>query len=104
MSATFMCHPEVVKLLLGKGADKNARNNQGQTALEMAETPWAAIKPIYEIINGILMVPAGKSLITIVYKKPVLSLLIYLKRTLGKPAQGPRLLPVIYLRQFLQAM
>ena len=61
MAAAFMCHPEVVKVLLSNGADKNARNNQGSTAVETAEAPWAAIKPIYEFINGILMVPAGKS-------------------------------------------
>ena len=89
MSATFMCHPEVVKLLLGKGADKNARNNQGQTALEMAETPWVAIKPIYDIINGILMVPTGKSFDydRIQKTRPVIANI--LKAHVGKASPGP---------------
>jgi len=89
MSATFMCHPEVVKLLLGKEADKNARNNQGQTALEMAEAPWAAIKPIYEFINGILMVPAGKSFDydRIQKTRPVIANI--LKTHVGKANPGP---------------
>jgi len=89
MVAAFMCHPEVVKVLLSNGADKNARNNQGSTALETAEAPWAAIKPIYEFINGILMVPLGKSFDydRIQKTRPVIANI--LKTHVGKANPGP---------------
>jgi len=36
MSASYMGHPEVVRVLLAAGADKDLRNNDGKTALDWA--------------------------------------------------------------------
>ena len=58
-TAAFLCHTEIVQALLEKGADKKIRNNDGGTALDRVQAPWDDIKPIYELLNGILFQPAG---------------------------------------------
>ncbi len=56
-SAAFLCCPKIVQALLDKGADKNARNNSGGTALESVELPWAVAKGIYDFIDAIIFKP-----------------------------------------------
>jgi ankyrin repeat protein len=36
-SATATCYPQIVKMLIKKGIDINVKNNEGHTALAMAE-------------------------------------------------------------------
>ena len=54
ISAAFFAHPEIVQALLDKGADSTVANNSGATALTIAETPWEALKPIYDLVGGML--------------------------------------------------
>ena len=54
ISAAFFSHPELVQALLDNGADKNIRNNAGGTALNIVEGPWDQIKPIYDMVGGML--------------------------------------------------
>jgi hypothetical protein len=58
ISAAFFCRSEIVQALLDKGADTNIRNNMGSTALNAVEGPWATVKPIYDMIGGMLA-PSG---------------------------------------------
>lgn len=58
-TAAFLCHPEIVKALLKAGADKAIKSNTGATALDGALAPWDQVKPIYDLLNGILFKPAG---------------------------------------------
>ncbi|MCP5522015.1 MAG: ankyrin repeat domain-containing protein [Verrucomicrobiales bacterium] len=53
-TAAFLCHADIVKALLAAGADKEIRNNAGSTALESVEAPFAAVKGIYQLIEGAL--------------------------------------------------
>ena len=46
--AAFLCYPDIVKALLNGGADKEARNLAGRTALESVSTPFEDIKPVYK--------------------------------------------------------
>ena len=53
-AAAFLCREEIVKALLAKGADRNARNNAGSTALDSVAGPFDDVKPIYDLILGVL--------------------------------------------------
>jgi ankyrin repeat protein len=48
--AVPLCRTEIVKALLDKGADKNARNKAGCTALESVAGPFDDVKGIYDSI------------------------------------------------------
>ena len=61
VGASFFAHPEIVEALLEAGADPNIRNNDGSTALDVVQTPWEQIKPIYDFVGGI-MGPDGPKL------------------------------------------
>ena len=58
-TAAFLCHSEIVGALLKAGADKAIKTNTGATALDGALAPWDQVKPIYDLLNGILYKPAG---------------------------------------------
>ena len=60
-TASFLCHPEIVKSLLENGADKSLLNNSNKTALEIAETPFEEAKPYYDAIGAALQ-PLGVKL------------------------------------------
>lgn len=49
-AAAFLGHAEVARLLLDKGADKDAMSNDGMTAMQMTELDW----PTTEYIAGML--------------------------------------------------
>jgi ankyrin repeat protein len=57
--AAFLCHTEIVQALVKNGAELNSRNNDGATALDVVQLPWDGIKPIYDLVNGIIFQPAG---------------------------------------------
>ncbi|MDE0736303.1 MAG: ankyrin repeat domain-containing protein [Pirellulaceae bacterium] len=57
--AAFLCHTEIVQALLENGAKPNVRNNDGATALDVVQLPWDGIRPIYDLVNGIIFQPAG---------------------------------------------
>ena len=61
-TAAFLCYPEIVKALLKGGVDKKIKNNTGGTALDGAQASWDEIKPIYDLLNGILYKPIGMPL------------------------------------------
>ena len=61
-TAAFLCHPEIVEALLKAGADKAIKTNTGGTALAGAQAPWDEIKPVYDLLNGILYKPIGMPL------------------------------------------
>ena len=60
--AAFLCHPEIVQALVENGAELNSRNNDGATALDGVQSPWEAVKPIYELVDGFIFQPAGMPL------------------------------------------
>ena len=53
-TAAFLCREKIVKALLAKGPDRNARNNAGSTALDSVAGPFDDVKPIYDLIQGVL--------------------------------------------------
>lgn len=58
-NAAFFCHPEIVKLLLEKGADLDARNKNGVSAFEVMSAEWSpTLEEIYRGILGALRIPA----------------------------------------------
>ena len=61
ITAAFFCRTEIVKALLGKGAERGAKNNAGATALDSVAGPFDEIKPVYDLLQGILG-PAGLKL------------------------------------------
>ena len=61
ITAAFFCRTEIVKALLGKGAERGAKNNAGTTALDSVAGPFDEIKPVYDLLQGILG-PAGLKL------------------------------------------
>lgn len=61
ITAAFFCHPEIVQALLDNGADKTLRNKMGALALNTVEGPWERVKPIYDMIGGMLA-PSGLTL------------------------------------------
>ena len=61
MTAAFFCRTEIVKALLEKGAVRGVKNNTGATALDSVTVPFNEIKPVYDLLQGILG-PAGLKL------------------------------------------
>jgi glucan biosynthesis protein C len=60
-AAAFFCHTEVVEMLLEHGADTSLRNNAGATALDSVAGPFDQVKPIYDLLGGLLS-PLGLEL------------------------------------------
>jgi hypothetical protein len=54
ISAAFFGHPEVVQSLLDHGANKSIQGNTGGTALSVVGGPWEMMKPIYDMVGGML--------------------------------------------------
>jgi uncharacterized protein len=52
--AAFLCRTEIVEMLLEAGANKEAMNKVGSTALNSVEGPFEQVKPIYDLIGGML--------------------------------------------------
>ena len=61
ITAAFLCHTEIVKALLEKGADRAVKNYAGATALDSVTIPFNEVKPVYDLLQGILG-PAGLKL------------------------------------------
>ena len=61
ITAAFFCRTEIVKALLEKGADRVVKNNAGATALDSVTVPFDEVKPVYDLLQGILG-PAGLKL------------------------------------------
>ena len=59
LGVSFLCYPEITQALIDKGADRNARDNEGGTALEFMILPWDQVKGIYDFINGLIYKPLG---------------------------------------------
>lgn len=49
LTAACFGRPEVVKLLLAKGADKNIKNKYNLTAYDAVAAPWEAVKETYDM-------------------------------------------------------
>lgn len=60
-TAAFFCHEKIVRSLLANGADKTLRNNVGATAYDSVVGPFEDVKPIYDLVLGI-MGPLGLQL------------------------------------------
>ena len=60
-TAAFFCHEKIVRSLLANGADKTLRNNVGATAYDSVAGPFEDVKPIYDLVLGI-MGPLGLQL------------------------------------------
>ena len=54
MTAAFFCRTEIVKALLEKGAERGTQNNIGATALDSVTVPFNEVKPVYDLLQGIL--------------------------------------------------
>lgn len=61
ITAAFFCRTEIVKALLEKGAERGTKNNIGATALDSVAVPFNEVKPVYDLLQGILG-PAGLKL------------------------------------------
>ena len=61
ITAAFFCRTEIIKALLEKGAERGTKNNTGATALDAVTVPFNEIKPVYDLLQGILG-PAGLKL------------------------------------------
>ena len=61
ITAAFFCRTEIVKALLEKGAERGTKNNIGATALDSVTVPFNEVKPVYDLLQGILG-PAGLKL------------------------------------------
>ena len=61
ITAAFFCRSEIVKALLEKGAERGTKNNIGATALDSVTVPFNEVKPVYDLLQGILG-PAGLKL------------------------------------------
>ena len=53
-SAAFLCREEIVKELLARGADRNARSADGQTALDTVSGTFEEAKPVYDFLQSTL--------------------------------------------------
>ncbi len=53
-TASFFCRPELVALLLKKGADKSIKKKYGQTAYETVAGPFADLKKVYDMLGKML--------------------------------------------------
>ena len=54
-NAAFFCHPEVLKLLIEKGANVNVTDKQGAKAIDVAKAEWSPeLEGIYKFIDGVL--------------------------------------------------
>jgi len=60
-TAAFLCRTEIVEMLLNAGANKEAMNKVGSTALNGVEGPFEQMKPIYDLLGGVLG-PVGLTL------------------------------------------
>ena len=60
--AAFLCHEDIVKLLLEKGADPSIKNNEGHTALDGVEGSFEEVKGIYDILDSLVFNPVGEPL------------------------------------------
>jgi hypothetical protein len=47
-TAAFLCHTEIVRILLDHGADKSLKNVYGSTPLQSVAGPFSEVKPIYD--------------------------------------------------------
>jgi hypothetical protein len=54
ITASLFCRKEMVALLLEAGADQGIRNDAGSTALDVVTLPFAAIKPIDDMVGPAL--------------------------------------------------
>ena len=61
ITAAFFCRTEIINALLEKGAERSTKNNTGATALDAVTVPFNEIKPVYDLLQGILG-PAGLKL------------------------------------------
>lgn len=56
-NAAFFCHPDVLRLLIDAGADTGTADPNGVTILQVMETPWEHVKPIYSAVYASIGVP-----------------------------------------------
>jgi len=61
ITAAFMAHPDIVQALLDAGADRSITNNAGSTALDGVETPFEAVRGVYDYL-GAMLGPLGLEL------------------------------------------
>ena len=54
ITAAFFCRTEIIKALLEKGAERGTKNNTGATALDSVTVPFNEVKPVYDLLQGIL--------------------------------------------------
>ena len=54
ITAAFFCRTEIVKALLEKGAERGTQNNTGATALDSVTVPFNEVKPVFDLLQGIL--------------------------------------------------
>jgi ankyrin repeat protein len=52
--AAFLCRTDIVQHLLAHGADKNAKDKAGHTALESVSAPFDQVKGIYDFLQAAL--------------------------------------------------
>lgn len=60
-NAAFFCHPDVVRVLIEAGADTATTDANGTPILQVMETPWAQIEPVYESLYRAIGMPYDAS-------------------------------------------
>ena len=56
-NAAFFCHADVLEVLIDAGADRNVTDQTGTPIVQIMETRWEQIRPIYEMVHTSIGLP-----------------------------------------------
>ena len=56
-NAAFFCHPDILQLLIDAGAEKETTDASGTPIVQIMQTPWSQIEPVYASIYASIGMP-----------------------------------------------